>query len=419
MLTALGSRWGSVLLAGLVTAVLWTGLAVPTGAAAAPGAEGPGPAMLMPRNDRMDALQCHGALPDAVRTPVLLVPGTSMTPEENWGPGYLPVLRDRDHVVCLVRLPAYATRDVQANAEYVATAIRTMSARSGRPVSVVGHSQGAFLPLAALRTWPDLGAQVDDVVGLAGVYDRGSQRLVARCRLRCTPVLHQLASGSAYLRNIGRRQLPAGPSFTNVGTLADGTVTPQPAANRQPGATSVMLEDVCVGRVVEGHAHGMIAGDAVALALALDALDHPGPASPGRLDRAVCRQDQYPGFDEAAFLAGTGSNPDRMRLVTRAEPALYCRNRQDCGAPRLRGVVTAGRRYAVDRRRVTVRARILLRGSVRVVLGRRTIQRAVRPGPFSVTIRRPAARARLVVKTRPRYYSAWAREDGKWVPLRR
>jgi triacylglycerol lipase len=166
------------------------------------------------------------------RTSVLLVHGTAVAPEENWGPTYLPVLLDRGHAACTVRLPDYATRDVQANTEYVVTAIRAMAAASSRRISIIGHSQGALLSHTALRMWSDLSPHVDDVIGLAGVYDRGSQDIAARCQSRCPRVLHQLAPGSAFLQDIARRALPTGPAYTNIGTIGDSTVTPQPAAHR-------------------------------------------------------------------------------------------------------------------------------------------------------------------------------------------
>jgi triacylglycerol lipase len=225
-----------VVVAGLLTPLLLTVPSMPHASANKTGnsSEGPGPAMLSPRADRLDALSCSGDLDDARHAPVLLVPGTTLTPEQNWGPTYRPVLLDRGHAVCMVRLPAYATRDVQANIEYVATAIRTMAARASRKISIIGGSQGALLPQVALRTWPDLPAHVDDVIGVAGVYDRGSEELVRRCRSTCLPVLHQMATGSAFLSAIGRRPLPGGPSYTNIGTRGDQTVTPQPARTGSP-----------------------------------------------------------------------------------------------------------------------------------------------------------------------------------------
>lgn len=409
------------MVAGLFAPLLPMAAAVPTAPtpeSSAWHAERSGPKMLTPRSARLNALTCYGVLDDAERKPVLLVPGTAMSPRDNWGPSYLPVLLERGHGVCTVDLPDYATRNVEEGAEYVATAIRTMARRSTRPVSLVGHSQGAFLPHVALRTWPDLSYRVDDVIGLAGVYDRGSEALAERCEFRCTPVLHQLTTGSRFLASISRRRLPAGPSYTNIGTLGDLTVTPQPAANRQLGATSIMVQDVCPGRTLPISEHAMIAGDSSALALTLDALEHPGPASIGRLDADVCERPQYPEFDAIRFLAAASLNGTRAGTSSTKEPAPYCRRKPTCRYPRLRGFVTAATRFDVRRRTVTVRAMVQVPGRIKLVLGGRTVKRRAAPGPVTLKIRRPARGARLFVKTRPRHYTAWAAEDSRWVRAR-
>jgi triacylglycerol lipase len=419
MPVAMGRRWAAVVVAGLLIPLILTVPSMPRASASEPGtrSEGPGPAMLSSRADRIDALSCSGDLDDARRAPVLLVPGTALTPEQHWGPTYRPVLLERGHAVCMVRLPAYATRDVQANIEYVATAIRTMAARSSRRISIIGGSQGALLPQVALRTWPDLPAHVDDVIGVAGVYDRGSEAIVGRCESTCLPVLHQLATGSAFLASIGRRPLPDGLSYTNIGTRGDQTVTPQPAANRQPGATSILVQDVCPGRDVPEPEHAMLFGDAVALALTLDALDHAGAASAGRLYPWVCLQESYPEFDRTRFRSPT-SHASGFAAATQSEPTLYCRSRRTCRNPRLRGFLTTSPRYTIGRNRVTVRTQAHTRGRIRIVLGNRAVDEAVRPGPVTMRIRRPADRSRLVVRTRPQYYTAWATEDGKWIRAR-
>ncbi len=377
--------------------------------------EGPGPAMLTSRSHRVESLACIGDLDGSPRPPVLLIPGTGQSPENNWGPTYLPVLRERGHSVCSVRLPVNGTRDVQANAEYVATAIRTMARRTDRQISTVGHSQGALLPMAALRTWPDLVAHVDDVIGLAGVYDRGSEDLDERCERRCVPVLHQLAAGSAYLRDLARRPLPAGPSYTNIGALGDETVTPQPFANVQAGATSITVQGVCPRHQVPAPEHAMIIGDAVALELVLDALDHSGTAAAHRIDPATCAKQEYPGFDLLDYLgAALGPRPKVADPVAR-EPALYCRHRPSCSSPRLRGFVLDHPRITVGRHRVTVRAGVELPGRVRLRLAGRRLVARVQPGPVVLTIARPARRGRLFVETRPKYYTAWAAEARRWV----
>lgn len=377
-----------------------------------------GPALLTPSAARSSALACHGSLDDVTRSPVLLVHGTAVAPEENWGPTYLPVLLDRGHAVCTVRLPHYATRDVQANTEYVVTAIRAMAAASGRRISIIGHSQGALLSHTALRMWSDLSRHVDDVIGLAGVYDRGSQDIAARCQSRCPRVLHQLAPGSAFLQDIARRALPTGPAYSNIGTLGDSTVTPQPAANRQPGAHAILIQDVCPGRSMPVPEHAMIAGDAVALALTLDALDHPGTADAGRVDPGVCAEQQYPEFDEVRYLAASGAIRTRLGASTTTEPQLFCRHLSTCRYPRLRGPLISAPSFTIRRHFVVVRTRALGPGRVKIRLGDRRVVRRVQAGPASIRIRRPARRARLVVKTRPRHYTAWGVEGTRRIPRR-
>jgi pimeloyl-ACP methyl ester carboxylesterase len=371
--------------------------------------------MLSSYEDRTSALDCTSDPKTAERPPVLLVPGTGITPEQHWDPTYLPVLEERGHGVCLIRLPDFGARDVQANAEYVASAIRRLWEWSGRKVSVIGHSQGALLPHVALRTWPDLAAYVDDVIGLSGVYDRGSQDVAQRCQEKCLPALHQMAAGSHLLARLSHRRLPTGPSYTNLGVSGDQTVTPQPAANQVPGATALAIQDVCPDHVVPEPQHAMIAGDAVALALVLDALDHPGVASPTRLDPGVCEEGQYPEFDEEAYLSAAGSHESELPAPVAAEPRLYCRYRATCASPRLRG-------YAVSRLQITVRRhQVILHGNadldahIRLVLGPRGFETRLRPGPFELRVARPARKSRLSLATRPRYYRAWAAESQRVV----
>ena len=423
MLARLGRR--PVVLAGVVIALTLPAAppvaahraVVTPSASASPGTwdEGPGPALLTSPTARLAALTCEGDLDEAALDPVLLVPGTQVYARENWEPSYLPVLLERGHAVCLVDLPQFGTRDIQASSGYVATAIRAMAAMSDRDISIIGHSQGAFLPHVALRIWPDLSPHVEDVVGVAGVYDRGSNALRGRCRTSCTPVLHQLATGSAFLANIGKRRLPAGPAYTNIGSLGDRTVTPQPAANQQPRASSILIQDLCPGRVIPLSEHAMIIGDAAALALVLDALDHPGPASVARVDTGVCEIGEYPGFDSAAYIAVAALAELRAGTPSANEPRRYCRHQPTCRKPRLRGYLTTRPRYRVGGHRVTLRTTAELHGRIKIVLGGRTITRTVDPGPVTLRIRRPANRARLTIKTRPAYYRTWTIEHTRWI----
>lgn len=126
-----------------------------------------------------------------------------------------------------------------------------------------------------------------------------------------------------------RRALPAGPSYTAIGTLADTVVTPQPAVNALAGGRSIEIQDVCPGRrVVNGLDHIYLAADAVGYALATDALDHPGTADPSRVPPSACLQQTLPGAD-LVKLATLG--PELLRAATvddavkvGAEPPLRC-----------------------------------------------------------------------------------------------
>ena len=102
----------------------------------------------------------------ADREPVILVHGTSVLPQENWGWGFIKTLSERGLMVCTVALPARALGDIQVATQYVVHAIRTVHARTGRPVDLLGHSQGGLEPRWALKWWPDTRAMVDDIVTL-------------------------------------------------------------------------------------------------------------------------------------------------------------------------------------------------------------------------------------------------------------
>jgi hypothetical protein len=108
----------------------------------------------------------------------------------------------------------------------------------------------------------------------------------------------QYSAGSAFIKALNRQPLPAGPSYTAVATLLDELVVPQPAASMKPGVSTVFVQQLCPGRLVE---HAGLLGDAVAFAIAVDALDHPGPANAARISRSVCRAALLPGIDVAGY----------------------------------------------------------------------------------------------------------------------
>src|SRR5438270_1891252 len=128
----------------------------------------PGPSLDVPTAKLAAAMECSSGVDHPARAPVLLVPGTGASAHDNFSWNYEPALDARHIPWCAVTFPYDGNGDIQVNGEYMVYAIRTMYARAGRRIAIVGHSQGGMVPRWALRFWPDTRAMVDDVVGAAG-----------------------------------------------------------------------------------------------------------------------------------------------------------------------------------------------------------------------------------------------------------
>ncbi len=344
--------------------------------------------------ERLAAVSCQG-IPEATGTPVLLIPGTGVDAEQNWSWGYAHALRAAGHGVCTVDPPLKSTVDVQDSVLYVRTAVQEVARRSGRRMAIIGHSQGAFHAVHVLRLFPTLAPLVDDVIGLAGLYERGSDAIRANCATRCSAPFWQVATGSRYMTALARRPLPPGPSYTAIGTLADTVVTPQPAVNALAAGRSVQIQEVCPGRrVVDGFDHIYLAGDAVAYALATDALGHPGPADPARIDRSVCLQQIFLGADLVrlatlgpGLLQGLVSD-DAVKVD--AEPPLRCPLAPGCsptpGPATVRFVHSTGGTHGT----IAVRVRATTPGRLRLRVARSqpsvTRSAAVRRGAQTIIV---------------------------------
>jgi hypothetical protein len=175
---------------------------------AAAGASGPG--LDVPISTLASAIACHGDLASAGPAPVLLVPGTTLTPQVNFSWNYEKVFTAEGRPWCAVTIPGHGMGDIQVAAEYVVYAIRTMAARAGRRVSILGYSQGGMSPRWALKWWPDTRALVDDLVSIDG-SNHGTLDTV---RCACCPASRRCGSrttdpGSSLRSMRGRRPTPA------------------------------------------------------------------------------------------------------------------------------------------------------------------------------------------------------------------
>ena len=340
--------------------LLVTALIAPAAAQAAYAPlERPGPALEVQAAAVDAATKCSPGIANATRAPVLLSPGTGATADENFSWNYERSLTARGIPWCGITMPGHAQSDIQVSAEYLVHAIRRIHRLSGRRVAVMGHSQGGMSMRWALRFWPDTRTMVDDVIGFAG-SNHGTDS-GGGCANGCTPAGWQQGARANFIAALNSRaETHAGISYTEVYTHRDEVVTPNAddsgsSSVRGGGGriTNVATQDICPANTSEHFIVGTT--DPVAYALAMDALDHDGPASEGRIDRAACTQVFAPGVDPTyldtyrqivSVVPGVAADVSPVNTigvpVVRQEPALRCYAFSEC-TPASGGSDAAGR----------------------------------------------------------------------------
>lgn len=295
-----------------------------------------GPALSVPRKQLNAALVCTGNVNRARRDVVLLVPGTNLEPEPNFSWNYARAFAADRRPFCTVTLPDDALGDIQVAGEYVVHALRVIARRSGRDVDVLGYSQGGMVPRWALRFWPDTRTLVDDLVGLAP-SNHGTVVADAACQDSCPPAHWQQRATAAFIAALNSRaETFRGVDYTVVYTHLDEIVAPNfddsGSSSLHTGGgriSNVAVQDICPTDASDHLAMGSYS--AVAHALALDALDHRGPADPARISVAICAQPFQPGVAPASFgadylgmLRAIGeSSVDGPRVAAEPELAAY------------------------------------------------------------------------------------------------
>jgi hypothetical protein len=306
----------------------------------------PGPALDVPLGTLQAALSCHGELGAGPLEPVLLNPATGVTPEQNFSWNYERAFNAQGRAWCALTMPQHTEGDIQIAGEYLVYGIRTMYAAAGRRIAVMGHSQGGMSMRWALRFWPDTRAMVDDVIGMAGT-NHGTTA-VAGCvagLTLCPAASWQQGAKANFITalNSGAETFP-GISYTEIFTHTDEVVQPNSTDAGSSSAlhtgggliSNVSTQDICPLDVYEHLTIGTI--DPAAYALAMDALDHPGPAVPSRVSRLTCLRLYQPGvspLDLNVPLQVLAAAPGLLAVDVpdvnllgipelRAEPALKC-----------------------------------------------------------------------------------------------
>jgi hypothetical protein len=296
----------------------------------------------VPASALAQAFACHGDLAGSSATPVLLVPGTTLTPQSNFSWNYERAFNVRGIPWCSIELPQAATGDIQVAGEYVVYAIRQMNSLSGRKIDILGFSQGGMVPRWALRFWPDTRPMVDDDIGLdASNHGTLGSQYCDGIRSCSAAFWQQRATANFNQALNSFQETFAGVSYTEVYSAADEVVTPNlndtGSSSLHTGdgqISNVRVQDICPTDASDHLAMGSY--DSVGYALALDAMTHTGPADASRIDRTVCTQPFQPGVnpatfatDYAGYLAAVGNGAARARQVS-AEPPLACYVYADC-----------------------------------------------------------------------------------------
>lgn len=301
----------------------------------------PGPTLTVTKASLKAALQCSGDFKRSKLQPVLLNPATGVTVDQNYSWNYQRAFTAQERPWCAIHMPSHTLGDIQVSGEYLVYAIRTMRAKSNRDIAIMGHSQGGMSMRWALRFWPDTRAMVDDVIGMAG-SNHGTKGIPACLPglTTCMPAVWQQQDKAEFIKALNSRaETFKGISYTQIYTKTDEVVTPSASAALHTGKgriTNVATQDVCPLAVYEHLLVGTI--DNAAYTLAMDALDHDGPAKVSRFKKAECGKLFHPGVNPAnvsmylnilAALPGLGSVPlPNLNLVGAPqlpkEPALRC-----------------------------------------------------------------------------------------------
>src|SRR4051794_4297959 len=282
----------------------------------------PGPALSVATLALKGALHCSRDLRHSRLEPVLLSPGTSATPEQNFSWNYERAFTAQHRPWCDVTMPFHTLGDIQVAGEYLVYGIRAMHSMAGRRIAVLGHSQGGMSMRWALRFWPDTRAMVDDIIGMAP--DNHGTSAGGSCIegiTSCVPADWQQAASSHFIAALNSRtETFRGISYTNVFTHTDEEVKPSDnaataSASLHTGGgriTNVATQDVCATDTYEHNFMGTV--DPVTYALVIDALAPRGPAAPPHVPASVCNEVYQPGIDPA--------NPQNYLQPVQLAPAI-------------------------------------------------------------------------------------------------
>ncbi|RDW73212.1 alpha hydrolase-12 [Coleophoma cylindrospora] len=258
--------------------------------------------------------------------PVIMVPGTGAFGYENFAANLGKEFTGSSYAdPVYLNIPGAQLDDAQVNAEFVAYAINYISAISNhKNVALVAWSQGSLSCQWALQYWPSTRSIVNDLVLISGDL-HGTQLAYLLCpgfpKLPCAPSITQQEYNSQFiatLRNGGGAS--AYVPTTSVYSIFDEVVQPQAGTgasayvldSRQVGVSNTELQNACTVLQPGGtlYTHEGVLYNALAFALAKDALTHPGPGLLSRIDvGAQCQKAAADGLSVIDILATEATIP--------------------------------------------------------------------------------------------------------------
>lgn len=305
----------------------------------------PGPALSVPARKLSSAVACTRGVRGDHRDPILLVPGTDLTPKANYSWNYERAFRALHWAYCTVALPQRATGNIEVAGEYVVYAIRKMARQSARRVDILGYSQGGMVPRWALRFWPDTRRLVKTFVAL-DPSNHGTVDANAACQGQCSAADWQQAEHSHFMAALNSyAETFAGIDYTVVYSRTDEIVVPnlnsQGSSSLHTGRgriENIAVQQICPSDVSDHLAMGSY--DPVGYALAVDAFRHESLANPKDVPSTVCTHPFQPGVDASTFDANYLSYLKEIGQAQlgakelKAEPPLKCYVFARCGSSR-------------------------------------------------------------------------------------
>ncbi len=271
--------------------------AVPTSAVAA-GRPDTGPPLSVDTAGWLSTnLRCSAG--DPAKATVLLLPGTTVNTEENFGWNYAQAFALEKRPFCTLDLPDRTMADIQVAAEYVVAAIRAIHRYDRQKIAILGHSQGGMISRWALKYWPDTRAMVDDLIGMAP-SNHGTDLAELMCNPDCSPAIWQQRTSAAFIKtlNTGPETWP-GISYTVIWSPTDSVIVPPELSKLTTGQgeiANIAVNEACPGHLTDHLSLGTY--DPVAYGLVEDALNNPGPASAQRFDGTYCTALTHPGVNQ-------------------------------------------------------------------------------------------------------------------------